>query len=326
MHPKAILVTGSEGNIGTYVVASLKRAYPNTHIVRVALGNGETIHGTHESIYQGDLRDQHFVKRLFDEQPIDYVMHLAARLYGVAGFNSDVYGLYSNDILCLLNVLEYAKGVKKFVYFSSSMVYESSNEPPFKEDLTDTLMPPKSSYGLTKFFGENAVKFFNKQHQVTYTIWRPFNVVSPLENHMGTGGHVFVDFYRKIFVEQQPAIEIYGNGKQVRCFTWVEDVADAVAHHLVDERTNNQIFNIGSTEAKTMLELKNILIALGKQMGTLPAHYEPEIITEKTFFGVDVQLRAPSIEKITRELDWKHTTSFEACFEKFIHHKLKTRA
>ena len=201
-----ILITGSEGNIGTYLVQSIRLKYPEARIIRVGLKEGGEEFLPEDNLYLGDLRDNKFVDKIFAENKIDYVIHAAARLYGVAGFNSDVYGILSNDIKCLLNVLDHAKDVKKFVYTSSSMVYESSEKVPFTEELTEEIMPPKSSYGLTKFFGEKAVKFFNQQHGLNYTIWRPFNVVSPLESHERESGHVFVDFYRKIFVERAPKI------------------------------------------------------------------------------------------------------------------------
>jgi len=319
-----ILITGSEGNIGTYLVRYLQKTRPDFKIIRTKLKEKEDEPFKKDNLYIGNLSDNAFVKRIFEENKIDYVIHAAARLYGVAGFNKDVYGLFDNDIKCLLNVLGNSRSVKKFVYFSSSMMYESSEKTPFTEELTEEIQPPKSSYGLTKFLGEKAVKFFNQQYGTTYTIWRPFNVVSPLESHEREGGHVFVDFYYKIFIDQEPKIEIYGNGQQVRCFTWVEDVIKAVADFLTDERTDNQIFNIGSSEPKTMIELKEMLVEIGKEKNILPSDYNPETVTGNKFFGVDVQLRIPNTEKIQRVLNWKCETDFKSCFEKFIEYKQKT--
>jgi nucleoside-diphosphate-sugar epimerase len=321
---KKILIAGSEGNIGTYLVERIKKTRPDFKIIRVKLKQKKNERTKSGDLYIGDLTDPSFVNRIFKENKIDYVIHAAARLYGVAGFNEDVYGLYANDIQCLLNVLNHSRGVKKFIYFSSSMVYESSVKVPFTEELTDEIMPPKSSYGLTKYLGEKAVKFFNQQYGIKYTIWRPFNVVSPLESHERQGGHVFVDFYRKLFIERTPKIEIYGNGRQVRCFTWVEEITNTVADFISDQRTDNQIFNIGSNEPKNMIELKDILLQIGKEKGVLPSGYNPKTITGNKFFGVDVQLRVPSTKKIKKVLNWNCRTSFKECFEKFIEYKTKS--
>lgn len=320
-----ILITGSEGNIGSYIVARIKKTRPDFKIIRVKLRERADEPVKSGNLYIGDLTDQSFVNQIFEENKIDYVIHAAARLYGVAGFNKDVYGLFGNDIKCLLNVLNNSHGLKKFIYFSSSMIYESSLKVPFTEELTLDIMPPKSSYGLTKYLGEQAVKFFNQQYGVNYTIWRPFNVVSPLESHEREGGHVFVDFYRKLFIERTPKIEIYGNGQQVRCFTWVEDVTNTVVDFITDQRTDNQIFNIGGNEAKNMIELKDILLQIGREKNILPPDYNPETITGTKFFGVDVQLRVPSTEKIKKILGWICQTNFKKCFEKFIEYKSQTK-
>lgn len=316
-----VLITGSEGNIGTYLVNYIKKTRLDFKIIRVKLEEKENELEKIGNVYVGDLTDKDFVDKIFKENKIDYVIHGAARLYGVAGFNKDVYGLFSNDIKCLLNVLDNSKLVKKFVYFSSSMVYESSEKVPFTEELTEEINPPKSSYGLTKYFGEKAVKFFNRQFGVTYTIWRPFNVVSPLESHEREGGHVFVDFYKRIFIDKLLKIEIYGTGKQVRCFTWVEDVVSAVGDFLTDKRTDNQVFNIGSSEPKNMIELQEAMVQIGQDKNILSKEYKPGIITGDKFFGVDVQLRIPSTDKIKKVLGWECKTDFRSCFEKFIEYK-----
>lgn len=318
-----ILITGSEGNVGTYLVQYLQKVRPDFKIIRVKLKEKEGEPSKKDNLYIGDLSDNSFVKRIFQENKIDYIIYAAARLYGAAGFNKDVYGLFSNDIKCLLNVLDNSRSVKKFVYFSSAVIYDLSDRVPFIEEPAEEIQPPKSSFGLTKYFGEKAVKFFNQQYGTVYTIWRPFNIVSPLESHKRGSGHVFVDLYRKIFVELAPKIEIYGNGQQVRCFTWVEDVIRPVVDFLTDEKTDNQIFNIGSNQPKTIIELKEMLIKIGKEKNILPIDYNPEIITNGKFFAVDTQLRIPSTEKIKKVLGWECQTDFKDCFEKFIEYKQK---
>jgi nucleoside-diphosphate-sugar epimerase len=90
---------------------------------------------------------------------------------------------------------------------------------------------------------------------------------------------------------------------------------------LADKKTNNQIFNIGSSEPKNMIELKDMLIEIGKEKNILPKDYNPEIITGSTSFIVDVQLRIPSTEKIQKTLGWKCKTNFKSCFEKFVDYK-----
>lgn len=312
-----ILITGSEGNIGTYVCESIRKTIPAARIIRVS----HTTRPSEENLFIGDLRDSEFVKRLFKEVRPDYVLHLAAQRYSMSGFRNAAFTLLDNDTSCLLNVLKEAQSIRKFVYLSSALVYESAAASPLSEVATDTIAPPKSSYGFTKIFGEKAVRLFSEQYGVPYTIWRPFNVVSPLEPHDGDG-HVFVDFFRQLFIEKVPELQIHGSGAQIRCFTWVEDVAYAIATFLEDERSDNKIFNIGGQEPTNLMDLANLMLRLGHDKAILPVSYIPRIYGGGSFDGVDSLARVPSLDALETTLGWVPNTGLRECFSKFIDYKM----
>ncbi len=91
-----------------------------------------------------------------------------------------------------------------------------SKESAFQEDSFSEILAPESSYGMTKHIGEKAIKYFKEQSQsFDYTIWRPFNIVSPREIYK-PHAHVFVDFTQKILVEKTDKITFIGDGKQNR--------------------------------------------------------------------------------------------------------------
>jgi len=318
-----ILVTGSEGNIGTYLVKYLERARLDFRVIRVKLKDKEDDAEKNGDIYFGNLSDSIFVQKIFQENKIDYVIHLASRNYNINDLKNNAYEIYGNDTKCLLNVLDNCKNIKKFVYFSSALIYESSSEPNLEENLTDLILPPKSSLGSAKYFGERAVEFFHQQYGVPYTIWRPFNVVSPLESHEREGGHVFIDFYRKIFIERSRKIQIYGTGRQVKCFIWVEDLVSAISDFLDNPKTDNQIFNIAGQEQKTLIDLAETLIKIGKDKSVLLKNYNPEIVPEKEFLSGKEQQKIPNTEKMKNVFGWECNTSFNDCFEKFIEYKQK---
>lgn len=313
-----ILVTGSEGNIGSYIVRRLSEKYPEAKIIRVGRKTRQV-----KDYYAGDLRDPSFVKHFFSDYVIDYVIHAAAEIYDAAVYKSSPYDIFTNDVSSLLNVLNASRNVKKFVFLSSATVYEGSDEVPYKEELTEKIGFPISPIGQAKFCAERAVMAFSKQYGVLYTIWRAFNVVSPLEPHNSAGGHVFVDFYRKIFVDRTPQIEVFGGGRQIRCFTWVEDAAAGIADFLQAPQTDNQIFNIGSTTQTTLLDLLKLMISIGKRKNLLPPDYEPEISTGKEFHGVDSKVRIPDVSKLEQVLGFKAGTNLATCFEKFIEEKAR---
>lgn len=313
----AILITGSEGNMGAYLQKSVRAAHSDARVIRVTR---KTEGAAHPDLYRGDLRDRSFVRKIFAENAIDAVIHLAATAYSARGFREEAFDLLHDDVGMTLALLAECAKAKKLVYVSSALVYESGNASPFTERMTRDIPPPRSAYGISKYLGEQAVLLLHEQYGVPYTIWRPFNIVSPLEPHDGDG-HSFTDLYRRIFVEGQPEITLYGGGNQVRCFTWVEDAADALADYLFDERTSCQLYNIGGDEPTTLLALKDLLVELGHEKGILPLDYRPGTNSSGSFAGVDSRARLPSIEKARTELGWAPTTSLRECFSRFIDYK-----
>ncbi|MFA5185786.1 MAG: NAD(P)-dependent oxidoreductase [Patescibacteria group bacterium] len=320
---KKILITGSSGNIGLFITQKLRKLFPDTELILPVFDT--EAHPTVDGGYAGDLRDPGFAKKIFQDHPdIDCVIHAAASSYNIDKFKNQPYDVFRDDTVCLLNILSQAKapGIK-IILLSSVMVYESVKELPFMENSTDANPAPVTPYGLAKLLCEKAVKLHSEQNKSDFTIWRLFNVVSPLEDHTRPGAHVYVDFYRKLFVERVPELEIFGNGQQVRCFTWVEDIAEQIAKSLDDPRTSRQIFNLGGDEPRSLVDLAETYLAIGHETGLLPQDYNPPIKTGGTFAGLDVGKRIPSLEKTEKEFGWKAPTGFRAMFEKFVDAKQK---
>jgi nucleoside-diphosphate-sugar epimerase len=315
---RKILVTGSEGNIGNFITEKIRSLLPDTRLIRTVFGGQNTVLG--EGAYRGDLRDPAFARMIFRDHPdIDCVIHAAAPSYNGEKFKTQPFAVFGDDITCLLNILGYcpSKDVK-VIYLSSVMVYEAVSEIPFVEEATDRYPAPLTPYGLAKFTGEKAVRLHAQQNGCDFTIWRLFNIVSPLEDHTRPGAHVFVDFYRQLYVERVPELKISGDGHQVRCFTWVEEIAESIIRSLDDPRTSGQTFNFGGTEPKTLLELAEMLLAVGHELKFLPQDYRPLIKTGGTFAGLDVGKRIASVEKAHNLLGLSATTGFRTMFEKFV--------
>jgi nucleoside-diphosphate-sugar epimerase len=314
-----VLITGSEGNMGPYLVRTLADRHPSWRLLRVSRHErGAAASSSAGALFHGDLTDREFVRSLFDAQNIDYVIHAASTRYNHSGYGQSPFDTVRNDSEMTLHLLEAARAIRRFVYLSSAVVYEHAAEFPLVENMTLRLRPPTSSYGLAKFFGERLTELASKQFGVPFTIWRPFNVVSPLEPHESAGGHVFVDFYRKLVLERTETLRVMGSGRQLRCFLWVQDAADCIVEHLESGATKNEIFNLASDEPKTLLELKDILISVGKNLSLLPPDYQPQVVTGDVFAGVDGEKRIPCTDKLRAHLGWRHRTSFEDCFRDFV--------
>jgi nucleoside-diphosphate-sugar epimerase len=192
------------------------------------------------------------------------------------------------------------------------MVYERSETVPNREDDMDEQRIPYTDYGLSKVVGERLCRAFKRQYGLDYTIWRPFNIITPLEeaeDEQGVG-HVFADFIRGLLVEKRNPLPILGDGEQVRSFVWIDDVASAIASFLDDERTNNEAFNLGDPRSLTMKELAKKLFDLGRQRGfdipgeTLEFQHLP-------IYEDDVRVRIPSIEKARTVLGWQPTITVD---------------
>ena len=294
-----ILVTGSEGSLMQFVIP-------------VLINNGHTVIGVDNFARYGEIdrdRDYEFVRGdLTDGDVVDNVtvgvdgiIQAAALIYGVGGFHKYPADILSKDILLHQNILRsmLKNNVRKIAYISSSMVYERcKNHPSKEEDAFDSLVP-STDYGLSKLVGEKMCSAFARQYGLTYTIWRPFNIITPYEVAEDEQGmsHVFADFIQQLIVKQKNPLPIIGDGNQVRCFTWIEDVANAIGNWPFSDKTDNETYNIGNPEPISMKDLARLIYQGDDVL---------QFVTVKEYKD-DVITRIPDISKAERELNFKPT-------------------
>lgn len=321
-----ILVCGSEGSLMQAVIPKLiaqgHEVIGLDNLVRYGDRPGHA--KVDYEFVRMDLTDRDEVDNIFYAVKPDYVIQAAARIYGVGGFNKYCADILGEDITLHNNVLRAAadpvNNVKRVVYISSSMVYENCpqdiNEPVF-EAMVDRFPAPYTEYGLSKFAGERLSIAFAKQYGVDYTIWRPFNIITPYEkvNNQDLGvSHVFADFIENIVVKKMNPLPIIGDGSQVRCFTWIDEVADAIATHSFGDATKNEIYNLGNPEPITMKQLAEIIY---KEAG-LDGELKFETVAN---YKNDVMVRIPNVNKAKQFLNWeakkKVTESIRECLTQF---------
>ena len=320
---ETVLITGSEGNLGPFLVRRLRESRPGCTVLRLKHRQGACGFDAANDRYDGDLRDPALLERIFAEHRVSHVVHAASQSYSHSGYRSHPFRVLENDSAALLNLLRHASSVAKLVYLSSALLYEHATSSPLVEDDAERMPAPTSSYGAAKRFGEQAVRMFGVEHGVATTLWRPFNVVSPLEPHDGDGRHVFVDFFRRLLIDRVPEFGVLGSGQQVRCFVWVEDVARCIVDHLDDDRSDNQTFNLARAEPLTLIQLKDLLLDLGREMGIVTRNYDPLTVRRGEFSGVESEARIPSVAKAKAELGWESSTTVRDCFRRFIEEKLQ---
>ncbi len=261
---------------------------------------------------KGDLTDPEFVDSIMGG--IDGVVQAAALIYGVGGFNKYPADILSKDIVLHQNILWAMKKhkVSKIAYISSSMVYERCNNHPSKEEDAFESTIPSTDYGMSKLVGEKLCRAFARQYGINYVIWRPFNIITPhevAEKEQGLS-HVFADFIKNLIVEKKNPLPIFGDGEQIRCFTWIEDIANAIGEYSFESKTDNETYNLGNPEPITMKELARLIY-----QGTDELTFE----TVKEYSD-DVTIRIPDISKATKELGFKPSKkvkdSVKVCLEK----------
>lgn len=293
-----ILVTGSEGSLMQSVIPKL--AAQGHEIVGVdnlsRYGRTSGMAGRTYKLIIQDLTDRAAVEKLCEN--FDVVFLAAAKIYGVGGFNHYCGDIIADDTAIQGNILQAcAKNhIKHVVYISSSMVYETcvqSPDHPVQEELVDECVVPKTEYGLSKLIGERMCRAFHRQHGIDFTIWRPFNIITANEKAMNEQGfsHVFADFIHNIAVKKMNPLPIIGDGNQIRCFTWIDDVSHIIAMHSFDLRARNQAFNICNVEPVSM---KQLATKIHQMCGGSTAL---EFCTTKNFRH-DVLVRVPSVQKL----------------------------
>lgn len=203
---------------------------------------------------RGDLRDQRFVNSLFENEPINYVYHLAA--YAAEGLSHFIrHYNYETNLLASINLINASvkHEVARFVFTSSIAVYGAS-QSPLHEDMKPY---PEDPYGVSKFAVELDLEAAHRMFGLNYVIFRPHNVYGERQN--------LADRYRNvigIFMNQTMRGEpmtIFGDGLQTRAFSHVDDVAPIIARSVNIPGAMNHVFNVGADTPYTVLELAGVV-------------------------------------------------------------------
>jgi UDP-glucose 4-epimerase len=294
-----VLVTGGAGTIGSAVVRRLLR--DDRWAVRVSdHAQAPDWMGQSCEVHRGDLRDIATAREAIAD--CTHVIHLAAIVGGIANFHRLPHTLLAvnNGLYNAVFGAALEERVERLVYVSSSMVFENATEFPTTEGHVHACPAPTSAYGFSKLAGEKYCLAMNDEHQLPYTICRPFNAYGPGELPDDEPGiaHAVPDLIRKALSGQHP-LEIFGSGSQTRTLTHVRDIADGIVTAMESQAGENEDFNISASEERTVAEIAEIVWrAAGRDSAEFELKHLPS-------FQVDVQRRWPSVEKAKRLLGWE---------------------
>lgn len=261
------LVTGGAGFIGSHIV---ERLVKDKHYVRILdnfssgkISNLESVKNKVDLI-KADICSKEICLKA--TKNIDFVLHLAA-LRSVPK-SIDLPHEYNRvNIDGTLNMLEAAREnkVKRFVFASSSSVYGEVNVFPEKETFSPC---PISPYALSKLAGEHYCKIFSLLFGLPTIALRYFNVFGPRQSLDDEYAVVIPKFINCLLNNKQPPI--FGNGKQSRDFTFVQNVVEANLLAAKNKKINYGVFNIAGGRDTALLSLVDILNGiLGKDIPAL---------------------------------------------------------
>lgn len=325
-----VLITGSAGFIGGYVVEELlANGYEIYGIDNYSkYGKVEKHYDNHPKYHfvEGDAKNVALLKELIAD--CDQVIAGAAMIGGITYFHTFAYDLLAENERITAATFDAAiwahkfKRLKKINVLSSSMVFESTNKFPTPEGEEQKCPPPHSTYGFQKLAGEYFAKGAYQQYQLPYTIIRPFNCVGIGEKRALHGkdilsgniklamSHVVPDLVQKILKGQDP-LHILGQGNQIRHYTYAGDLAKGIRLCIENDNAINEDFNLSTPTSTSVLELAEKIWT--KINTSKPFRY----ISDESFL-YDVQKRVPDVSKAKKILNYEATTMLEAILDEVI--------
>ena len=301
---KKIIVTGGAGLIGIEVCKQLDALGHEVHLFDL----GEQIKRVEDEIpknvkiYYGSIIDTSSLRNAMADCNI--LIHLAA-LLGVKRSEADKLRCLEINVDGTKNVLDCAiqHKIEKIVFASSSEVYGEPIENPITES---TVTQGKTIYAITKLVGEEMCKAYAQKYPINFTILRYFNCYGPFQ----TAQFVISKFIKRTMSNLEPNIN--GNGEQIRSYTYVSDTARATILSCLNEKTNNEVINIGNgNQPISLIDLaKNIIKWSGKE-----GKIEPRFI--KNFDNADrkqereIFKRFCDSSKAKKLLNWEAEVSLE---------------
>ena len=325
-----VLVSGSAGFIGGYVVEELlRRGYAVVGVDNYSkYGKVEKSYDDHPDydFYEDDARDVQMMTKLLAD--CDHFIAGAALIGGISYFHAYAYDLLATNERIMASECDAAieahrsGKLQKVTYLYSSMVFESTEHWPSVEGDERRIPPPLSSYGFQKLAVEYFAKAAWDQYQLPYTIVRPFNCVGIGEGRalgdveVSSGNvklamsHVVPDIVQKIVKGQDP-LHILGEGHQIRHYTYGGDLARGIVECMSQAAAYNNDFNISTAESTSVRELAAVIWR--KIKGDAPL-----TIVSDTAYEYDVQKRVPDVTKAREVLGFECSTTLDAMLDEVI--------
>ena len=260
MADKKIWVAGHNGMVGSAILRRLKTESCSV----VTVGREEL-----------DLRDQSEVQSWMGDNKVDVVILAAAKVGGISA-NSNYPAEFIYDNIAIQNNVingSYLAGVKKLVFLGSSCIYPKFSEQPIKEHylLQGALEETNQWYAIAKIAGIKLCQAYRRQYNCDYISLQPTNLYGPGDNFDEHNSHVIPGLIRRLHdakERQAKSVKIWGSGRPLREFLYVDDLADAVLF-TIKKYSEEMPINVGSGKEISIAKLAELIQDITRYEGAL---------------------------------------------------------
>lgn len=295
-----IYIAGHKGLVGSAIVRNLKsKGYENL------------ITRTHGEL---DLINQQQVWDFFEQEKPEYLFLAAAKVGGIHANDTYPADFIYENLAIETNVIKAAHDhqVKKLLFLGSTCIYPKNIPQPMKETylLSGCLEPTNEAYAIAKIAGLEMCKFFKRQYNDNFISCMPTNLYGPHDNFDLNTSHVLPALIRKFHeakVNGKTEVEVWGTGKPLREFIYVDDMADACVF-LMKHYNGEQQINIGTGEE---ISIANLAKLIGETVG-----FEGDIVFNPEMKD-GMRRKLCDVHKVNR-LGWKHQIDLKQGLKKTV--------
>lgn len=314
LNNKTILVTGAAGFIGSSLAEELIEEgnvvigidnFCNFYDIKIKENNiKELVKNENFRLYREDIRNRESIYKIFSENKIDVVVHLAA----MAGVRPSIENpILYQEVNCMgtQNILEEMKNhnVDKLVMASSSSVYGNCKEVPFRENMiVDYAISP---YAATKKANEVMTHVYHKLFNMNVIMLRFFTVYGPKQRP-----DLAINKFTRLMLEGKK-IPMFGDGTTSRDYTYIDDIVDGIIKSCEYVSKNKGVYEILNLGNSSPVSLKEMIDTIGKALDIKPN------IEQLPMQPGDVDRTFADISKANKLIGYEPKISFEEGIKRF---------
>ena len=300
----SVFITGVAGFLGSHLADFfLNKGYKVGGVDNLVGGYKDNV-SNNIDFHVCDLLDLDNLEKYI--KGYDLVYHTACLPYeGLSVFSPSLISNNTYQITINAFVASIKRNVKKFVHCSSMARYGFQKVTPFTEDMVCNPIDP---YGISKYGAELVIKNLSKVHSLPMVIAVPHNIIGPRQKYDDPFRNVASIMINLMMSGRQPVI--YGDGKQTRCFSDIDDDIFCLYKFAEDDRALGEIFNIGpDEETVTIIELAELIAKI------LNFKLDPVFLDDRP---QEVKHATCSADKIRKYFDYKTSISLEDSLKKMV--------